>query len=327
MSSIEAALAAIESLKPGEKPNYTKIANKYGCSRTTLARRHQGVSASRTIKAENQQALHPRQEKELLRYIERLTKDGLPPTRPMIRNFASQIAQNKLSERWVDRYIKRYNIHLISRWATGIDRSRHQADSQSKYNLYFELLRSKISQYDIEPRHTYNMDEKGFMLGVLTRSKRVFSKRLYKEGKIKAHIQDGNREWITLLACICADGSALEPAIIYQSTSGSIQDSWLQAFDPDDHRARFASSPSGWTNNDIGLAWLKQVFDRATKAKARSSYRLLILDGHGSHVTMDFIEYCDQNRILLMVYPPHSTHTLQPLNVVMFKPLSSAYSG
>jgi hypothetical protein len=42
---------------------------------------------------------------------------------------------------------------------------------------------------------------------------------------------------------------------------------------------------------------------------------------------MDFIEYCDQNRILLMVYPPHSTHTLQPLDVVMFKPLSSAYSG
>ena len=28
-----------------------------------------------------------------------------------------------------------------------------------------------------------------------------------------------------------------------------------------------------------------------------------------------------------MVYPPHSTHTLQPLDVVMFKPLSSAYSG
>jgi hypothetical protein len=32
------------------------------------------------------------------------------------------------------------------------------------------------------------MDEKGFMLGVLTRSKRIFSKRLYEEGKIKAYI-------------------------------------------------------------------------------------------------------------------------------------------
>lgn len=293
MEPIEAALAAIESLEPGEKPNYTKIAQEYGVVRSTLTRRHQRVSASRNTKAQNQQALHPQQEQELLRYIEQLTKRGLPPTQAMIRRFASDIAKRELGKGWVDWYIQQYKVDLISRWATGIDRLRHQADSQLKYSLYFELLSSKISQYNIGPRHTYNMDEKGLLLGILTRSKRVFSRRLYEEGKIKAHIQDGNREWITLLACICADGSALDPAIIYQSASGSLQDSWLQAFNPDDHRARFAASPSGWTNNDIGLAWLKQVFDPSTKAKAGQSYRLLILDGHGSHLTMDFIQYCN----------------------------------
>jgi hypothetical protein len=73
-------------------------------------------------------------------------------------------------------------VDLISRWATGIDRSRHQADSGSKYNLYFELLHNKISQYSIEPCNTYNMDKKGFLLGFVTRSKRVFSRRLYEEG-------------------------------------------------------------------------------------------------------------------------------------------------
>jgi hypothetical protein len=41
---------------------------------------------------------------------------------------------------------------------------------------------------------------------------------------------------------------------------------------------------------------------------------------------MDFIEYCNQNKIPLAVYPPHSTQTLQPLNVVMFKPLATGYS-
>jgi hypothetical protein len=69
------------------------------------------------------------------------------------------------------------------------------------------------------------------------------------------------------------------------------------------------------------------VFDRYTKEKCRRSYQLLILNGPGSHVTMDFIEYCHHNRILLAIFPPHSTHTLQPLDVVMFKPLSSAYSS
>jgi hypothetical protein len=40
----------------------------------------------------------------------------------------------------------------------------------------------------------YNMDEKGFMLGVLTRLKRVFSRRMYEDGKMKAHIQDVSQE-------------------------------------------------------------------------------------------------------------------------------------
>lgn len=41
---------------------------------------------------------------------------------------------------------------------------------------------------------------------------------------------------------------------------------------------------------------------------------------------MKFIKYCDQNKILLAVFPPHSTHSLQPLDVVMFSPLAAAYS-
>jgi hypothetical protein len=40
MSPIEAALAAIKALEPGEKLIYTHIAAKYGIDRTTLARRH-----------------------------------------------------------------------------------------------------------------------------------------------------------------------------------------------------------------------------------------------------------------------------------------------
>ena len=280
MSPIEAALAAIESLKLGEQFSYRKIAAGYHCSRATLARRHQGISASRATQAENQRALHPHQEQELLRYIKRLTSQGLPPTGSMIRCFASQIAKKELGVHWVNRYIKRYQINLISRWVTGIDRARHQADSISKYTLYFSLLHEKMSKYDVEAHNIYNMDEKGFMLGVLTRSKRVFSRRLYEEGKIKAHIQDGSREWITLLACICADGSALAPALIYQSTSGSIQDTWLQAMRPKD-RVYISSSPSGWTNNEIGLSWLKQVLNRSTKEKAGRSYRLLIFNSHG----------------------------------------------
>jgi hypothetical protein len=175
----------------------------------------------------------------------------------MIRNFASQIAGRELGVSWVDRFCKRYSEDLISTWAGSIDRNRCRADSSLKYKLYFDLLSQKLSQYSIELRHTYNIDEKGFLLGVVTKSKRVFSKSVYERGKLRLYIQDGNREWITLVACICADGSHLEPALIYQSDSGSLQDTWLQALDPENQQVQFSSSESGWTNNKIGLAWLK----------------------------------------------------------------------
>lgn len=80
----------------------------------------------------------------------------------------------------------------------------------------------------------------------------------------------------------------------------------------------------GLDKQRIGRSWLEQVFDR-DKNKARPSYRLLIPDGHESHVTMDFIEYCDQNKILVTIFPC-STHTLQPL-MCIFKPLLTAHSN
>jgi hypothetical protein len=107
---------------------------------------------------------------------------------------------------------------------------------------------------------------------------------------------------------------------------GGIQSSWVEALDDEKHSAFVTNSPTGWSNNELGLAWLIDVFERFTYKKARRQWRLLILDGYGSHLTREFIEYCDSRKILLAVYPPYSTHTLQPLDVVMFSPLAKAYS-
>lgn len=41
---------------------------------------------------------------------------------------------------------------------------------------------------------------------------------------------------------------------------------------------------------------------------------------------MRFVKFCDLNKIMIAVYPPHSTHTLQPLDVVCFSPLAGNYS-
>jgi hypothetical protein len=73
-----------------------------------------------------------------------------------------------------------------------------------------------------------------------------------------------------------------------------------------EHSAFTAVSPSGWTNNDAALSWLEQIFDSFTKRKYWRTYRILILHGHGSHLTMRFISFCNHDKIMIAVYPPHS---------------------
>ena len=323
MDPIQEAIAEIESREPGDKFSYQQIAKKYGVNRVTLARRHKGETEAYGIR---KRFLHPQHETELVRYIDTLNERRTPPTRAMIQRYASSLAGFEVTEQWVSRFINRHPDHLISRYTKGMTRLRHSADSGSKYSLYFKLLHEKMEEYNVQPLHIFNMDEKGFQLGRIARSKRIFSKQLYEQKGLRQALEDGSSEWITVMACICSDGKVLSPSLIFQGSNGAVQSSWVDAIQEGEHSVFVTSSPSGWSNNDIGLAWLKQVFERETRRYASTGYRLLLLDGHGSHVTTEFIEYCHEHKILLAVLPPHATHTLQPLDVCMFKPLSDAYS-
>ena len=69
-----------------------------------------------------------------------------------------------------------------------MDRNRHQADSGFKYKLYCDLLHQKMEEYNVEPRNTYNMDEKGFLIGVTGRSKRVFTRRQWEKKEVRASL-------------------------------------------------------------------------------------------------------------------------------------------
>jgi transcriptional regulator with XRE-family HTH domain len=182
MAPIHEAIADSESREEEERFSLKEIADKYGVERSTLGRRWRGVTSSKEGYAK-QQVLSPQQEIELVRHIERLAKRDLPPTGEMIRNFSSEVAKRQLEERWITPLINKHQIYLISRWTTEMDRARHLADSETKYRLCFDLLHSKMKDYNIEPRHTHNMDEKGFRIGLGGRTKRIFSKRMWERGE------------------------------------------------------------------------------------------------------------------------------------------------
>jgi len=138
--------------------------------------------------------------------------------------------------------------------------------------------------------------------------------------------QDGSREFISVLACISANGRTLPPALIYQADSGDLMDTWLEDWVAD-QQAFFGSSANGWSSNAFGLDWLRNVFERSTASIAGNKRRLLLVDGHNSHVNLQFVKECDKLRIILIILPPHSTHRLQPLDVGLFSPLSKRYTN
>src|SRR5450432_2343273 len=152
------------------------------------------------------------------------------------------------------------------------------------------------------------------------------SREALRSGRVKNARQDGNREFISLLACICADGTTLPAGLIYQGASYDLQDTWLDDFNSNDEVAYFAASANGWSCDSLGYQWLRDIFDRHTKEKAGiRKRRILIVDGHSSHVNMKFLDLADKLRILVHILPPHTTHRLQPLDIGLFSPLSTAY--
>jgi hypothetical protein len=66
-------------------------------------------------------------------------------------------------------------------------------------------------------------------------------------------------------------------------------------------------------------------FSAYSKGRTVGTHRLLIIDGHESHESLEFQQYCKDNDIVALCMPPHSSHLLQPLDVGCFAPLKLAY--
>ncbi|KAL6150042.1 hypothetical protein ACJBU6_11557 [Exserohilum turcicum] len=147
-------------------------------------------------------------------------------------------------------------------------------------------------KWGIVDEDIYNFDETGFIMGKIL--SQLIITGLESFGK-KKRIQPGNREWVTVI-----QGVDLPP-------------DWI-----------LEVSPHGWTNNQLALAWLEH-FDRHTKSCTVGGYRLLIVDGHESHISIEFQDLCKEKNIILLCMPPHSSHLLQPLDVACFSPLKRKY--
>jgi hypothetical protein len=296
-------------------------ARTFNVPRMTLRDRRAGKPPRRDCQP-NSKKLTQREEQVIVSYILDLDRRGFAPTYAAVRDMADKLlatrSAGQVGVHWPRNFVKRTDS-LIPRFNRAYDRQRALCEDPVLIRSWFELVGETKAKYGICDDDVYNFDEAGFIMGKITTQLVVTGSE--RRGRPKA-LQPGDREWVTAIAAINAAGWSVPPFLIF---AGQYHlSAWYEEAEiPRDWA--IAVSDNGWTNNELGVEWLKH-FNAHTKTRVVGARRLLVLDGHESHHSLEFQELCKENNIYTLCMPPHSSHLLQPLDVGCFSPLKRAYS-
>ncbi|KAJ5895126.1 transposase [Penicillium taxi] len=272
---------AHEAAKREETPNISKIARDYGVSRHTLSNRLKKGATARSQRNPANKALDNVQEEALVRWIDQLHNWNMPPTPKLIQAWANRSLRgaSHVGLSWVYRFIKRLpeELQLALKKQYTKESKRIQAEDPAELGVPSRLI--------------YNFDQFGFRPGegkiqVASRKKKAYP-----------DLETEGGENVTAVECIAADG-------------------W-PSFDEDlPPNMMIKTSPNGWISDEIALQWLDS-FIKATDTPDRlkkGETRVLIFDGRDSHLTLEFLQKCEDYKIIPFGFLPYSTHLCQPLN-------------
>jgi hypothetical protein len=322
--NIQKAILALESK---EFKSARSAVEHFKVPKSTLTDRMAGRQ-TRLQSHEHLQILSNAEEKTLVRWITRLTATGYPTSPALLKEMAEEIQVRRvqvashrntdpippapIGHEWLYRFLKRHPT-LKGVYSRQLESARHKEATPEKISAWFDAFKARFNERKYELSDIYNMDETGFAVGE-TQSTRIIVDSTQKSNwKVTA----GKQEWITVLECIDGASGTLPPMIIFKAQN--INTSWIPKDTPANWH--FSTSNSGWTSNSHGFEWLRKVFEPESRKKSGNRPRLLIMDGHSSHITGDLIALCMDNDIDLLILPPHCSHLLQPLDVGVYGPL------
>ena len=315
---------AITAFKNNEFHSIYAAAQHFKVSRTTLTRRLAG-GVSHAIAHHNALNLTNAEESTLIRWILRYTIAGTPLTHTLLRDLAehlriervrfasrsssSSIQLEPLGSNWVYRFIKRHS-QINTMYARQLEHARYEGATYERVERWFIAIKAKFEEHDYDLSNVWNMDESGFGIG----EQQAMKVLIHLDHSNRQKIVGGKQEWVTDIECINAAGESLAPLLIFKGKH--LNTRWFNEKTPQGWF--WATSKNGWTSNELGLQWLTKVFEPLTRERAADRQRLLIADGHGSHIRADFIAYCMENKIDLLIMPSHCSHILQPLDIGVF---------
>ena len=130
-------------------------------------------------------------------------------------------------------------------------------------------------------------------------------------------IGTGNKSQVTVLACASAAGYCMPPLVIFDQLTlkGGMDSGEVPG-------TMYGLSENGWMNQKIFGEWFSHHFLMYAPPVRPL---LLLMDGHSTHFTPEFINKAAEEDVIVLCLPPNTTHKSQPLDKGPFSPLKMAW--
>lgn len=214
---------------------------------------------------------------------------------------------------WLLGFRKRHGeISLRSPEATSA--ARAQAFNKPKVQNYFAVLEKAIAENHITQANIYNVDESG--LNTVQKLSKVFAAKGRKQVGAATSAERGIH--CTAVCCMSAAGHYVPPAVIYPRKR------WKSELgDGSPLGTPHLCQENGWMTAELFKKWLEHFVSFVRPSQENKV--LLLLDGHSSHKSYEAVTYARQHGVVMMCFPAHCTHRLQPLDVSFFGPLKGYF--
>lgn len=272
------------------------------------------------------EVFNDQQQQELQQYLKDMDRRLFGMTKKQCRKLAFDYAEScgivhpfnrecgLAGEEWLANFMKKFHFSLRTPEATSI--GRMMGFNKVQVEMFFEVLRDVRQKYSFPANNIYNADESGLST-VPTKLPKVISPVGNKRVSKVVSTERGRN--ITIICCMSATGLYVPPFLIFPRKR--MRAELLENAPPG---SVGYGSDNGWVNTELFLAFL-QHFAKHVKPTAETPV-LLLVDNHSSHITLLAINFCRDNNIIMLGFPPHTTHRLQPLDVAFFGPLKTFFS-